>query len=200
MISWTILKEKATMKTATTGDILSHSLLPEKKVKNRTGIELQVVWETGATSTESFEALRKAIPVDFAIYAKENNLLDLDGWNTLNRLANRSKLTERLVKQAKLHSLKQSPKYKYGFEVPKNYADTERLDRNNDNDNWKKANKLEHEQLKEYDVFTGKGRFAGCRISRGYQLIRLHTIFDIKVDGRHKARVVANGHLTATPI
>ena len=30
------------------------------------------------------------------------------------------------------------------------------------------------------------GRFAGCRIPRGYQLIRVHTIFDVKVDGRHK--------------
>ena len=59
--------------------IISHSLLPGKKVKNRTGIEVQVVWETGATSTESFEALRKDIPVDLAIYAKENNLLELDG-------------------------------------------------------------------------------------------------------------------------
>ena len=63
---------------------ISHSLLLGKKVKNRTGIELQVVWETGATLTESFEALRKDIPVDLAIYAKENNLLELDGWNTLN--------------------------------------------------------------------------------------------------------------------
>ena len=133
---------------------MRHSLLPGKKVKNRTGIELQVVWETGATSTESFEALRKDIPVDLAIYAKENNLLELDGWDILKRLANRSKLTERLVKQAKLHSLKYSPKYKYGFEVPKNYTDAEQLDRKNDNDNWKNANKLEHEQLKEYNVFT----------------------------------------------
>ena len=68
---------------------LSHSLFPGKKVKNRTGIELQVVWETGTTSTEYFEALRKDIPVDLAIYAKENNLLDLDGWNILNQLSNR---------------------------------------------------------------------------------------------------------------
>ena len=90
--------------------IVSHSILPGKKVKNRTGIEVQVVWETGATSTESFEALRKDIPVDLAIYAKENNLLELDGWNALNRLASRSKLTEQLVKQAKLHSLKYSLK------------------------------------------------------------------------------------------
>ena len=27
----------------------------------------------------------------------------------------------------------------------------------------------------------------------------MYTIFDVKVDGRHKARVVADGHLTATP-
>ena len=72
-------------------NILSHSLIPGKKVKDRTGIETQVVWETGATSKELFEALKKDIPVDLAIYAKENNLLELDGWNTLKRLADRSK-------------------------------------------------------------------------------------------------------------
>ena len=87
-----------------------------------------------------------------------------------------------MVKQAKLNVLKYSPRYKYGFEIPKNYEDTKRLDRNNGNDDWKKTNKLEHEQLKEYDIFTDKERFAGCRIPRGYQLIRVHTIFDVKVD------------------
>ena len=30
-------------------------------------------------------------------------------------------------------------------------------------------------------------------------MIRVHTIFDVKVDGRHKVRVVADGHLTAIP-
>ena len=117
--------------------IISHSILPGNKVKNRTGIEVQVVWETGATSMESFEALRKDISVDLAIYAKENNLLELDGWNTLNRLASRSKLTEWLVKQAKFYSMKYSLKYKYGFEVPKI--------RQMPNGNWMNANELEHE-------------------------------------------------------
>ena len=63
--------------------IISHSLIPGKKEKNKTGIEIQVAWETGATSTESVEALKKDISVNFAIYAKENNLLELDGWDTL---------------------------------------------------------------------------------------------------------------------
>ena len=30
-------------------------------------------------------------------------------------------------------------------------------------------------------------------------MIRVHTIFDVKVDISHKARVVADGHLTVTP-
>ena len=57
-------------------------------------IEIQIVWETSTTSRESFKSLKKDISVDLAIYAKENNLLGLDGWNILKRLANRSKLTE----------------------------------------------------------------------------------------------------------
>ena len=105
----------------------------------------------------------------------------------MKQLADRPKLTKRLVKQAKLYSLKYSSRYKYGFEIPKNYEDAERLNRKNGNDDWKDTNKLEHEQLREYDVFTDKRRFAGCRIPHDYQLIRVHTICDVKVDGRHKA-------------
>ena len=58
--------------------ILNHSLTSGKKGKDDR-IEIQMVWETNATSTESFEALKKDIPVDLYIYAKENNLLELDG-------------------------------------------------------------------------------------------------------------------------
>ena len=178
---------------------MSHSLISRKKVKHKTGIETQVVWETAATSTESFEALKKDTPVNLAIYTKENNLLEINGWDTLKQLADISKLTEELVKQATLHSLKYSPRYTYGFEIPKNYKDAEQLDIKNNNHDWIDTNKLEHKQLREYEVFTDKGKFAGFRIPRGYQLIRVHTIFDIKVDGRHKARVVADGYLTTTP-
>ena len=63
--------------------ILSHTILPGKKEKDRTGIDFQVVLETGTTSTESFESLRKDIPIDLTIYVKENNLLELDGWDVL---------------------------------------------------------------------------------------------------------------------
>jgi hypothetical protein len=31
-------------------------------------------------------------------------------------------------------------------------------------------------------------------------MIRVHLVFDIKHDGRHKARLVADGHLTGIPL
>ena len=55
--------------------------------------------------------------------AREVSKGDFEGLNKLKQLADRSKLTKRLVKQAKHYSLKYSPKYKYGFEIPKNFKD-----------------------------------------------------------------------------
>ena len=77
--------------------LLRHSLILGKKGKDDK-IEIQLVWKTGDTSTECFEALKKDIRVDLAIYKKENNLLELNGWKILKRLVDRSKLTEQLVK------------------------------------------------------------------------------------------------------
>ena len=34
----------------------------------------------------------------------------------------------------------------------------------------------------------------------GYQKIRVHRIFAVKYDGRHKARLVAVGHLAPEPV
>ena len=35
---------------------------------------------------------------------------------------------------------------------------------------------------------------------RGYHRIKVHLVFAVKFDGRHKARLVADGHLTPEPI
>ena len=77
--------------------ILSHSLIAGKKgVEDK--IEVQMLRKTGATSTKSYETLYRDVHVDLAICAKENDLLEEDGWKKLARLANRPKLIERFVK------------------------------------------------------------------------------------------------------
>ena len=59
---------------------------------------------------------------------------------------------------------------------------------------------MEHAQLNDYAVFKNKGEFHEAKIPEGYQKIKVHTIFDVKHDCRHKAQVVANGNLTDMPL
>ena len=63
------------------------------------------------------------------------------------------------------------------------------------------------DQINEYKVFQDHGKAQYDPKSRkvsnapnGYQKIRVHLIFAVKHDGRHKARLVAAGHLTPDPI
>ena len=104
----------------------------------------------------------------------------------------------RMVKQAKLRSYKYSPKYMFGFEVPRNYAHALELDKKNGNTKWKDSTDLEIEQLHDYKSFRDMGR--GVKIPEGYKKIRTHLVYAVKHDGRHKARMVADGHLTDIPL
>ena len=181
--------------------ILGHEHTPINH-PNRKNSEynIQVLWENGSTSHEPLAVLKQDIPVDLAIYGKDNNLLSLPGWKSLKRLAKRAKLVTRLIKQAKLRSFRLKPKYKYGVEVPRDYNHALQMDKRNGNTRWQDANKLEHVKLKEYDVFIDKGKFHTSKIPQGYKKISVHTIFDVKHDLQHRARVVANGHLTDIPL
>ncbi len=52
-------------------------------------------------------------------------------------------------------------------------------------------------QLHEYKTFkVGKG----AKAPEGYRKIRVHLIFDVKHNGWHRSRLVANGHLTEVPL
>jgi hypothetical protein len=65
---------------------------------------------------------------------------------------------------------------------------------------WRQATNLEMSQLVEYDTFRDLGHKDTAPPPTGYKKIRTHLVYDFKHDGRHKARVVANGHLTDIPL
>lgn len=46
----------------------------------------------------------------------------------------------------------------------------------------------------------GRRNRIGFRPGTDYKKIRCHLIFAVKHNGRHKRRLVAGGHLTATPV
>ena len=103
--------------------------------------------------------------------------------------------------------MRRSAAYQFGFLIPKDYRQALQLDEQNGNSKWYDTTKLEMDQINEYKVFQDHGKAQIDPNSRkvsnapdGYQKIRVHLIFAVKHDGRHKARLVAGGHLTPDPI
>ena len=143
---------------------------------------------------EPLDIFGKDDPVSCAQYAKDNNLLEEPGWKRFRRLVKNDKTFKRLVNQARLKSIRRSTVYKYGFEVARSHAHAMQLDAKNGNKKWKEAVNTELSQISEYETFEDKGK--GAKVPNDYKLIRCHFVFDVKHDGRHKARYVAGGHLT----
>jgi hypothetical protein len=139
-------------------------------------------------------------PVTVAIYAEKHGLLDTPGWKfpQLRKIAKTQKRLVRHSNQAKLHSFRTKPVYMYGFLVPRNYDQAMDIDRQNNNTKWQDAIQQEMNQQAEYETFKDMG--PNWKNPGNYKRINVHFVFAVKHDGRHKARLVAGGHMTETPV
>jgi hypothetical protein len=135
-------------------------------------------------------------PVSCAIYARDNNLLHLPSWKPFKAIAKREKKLIRMVYQAKIKLYNSTPRCKYGYEIPRNFDHAMMLDAKNQNTQWKDVVDLELSQINEYHTFLDKPHHSKPVAPTGYKNIRVHPVFDVKHDGRHKASLVADGHLT----
>ena len=127
-----------------------------------------IEWENGEITPEPLSVFAVDDPVACAIYARDNNLLDKPGWKRFRHIAKNQKKLLRMANQAKLRSFRTAPKYMYGYEIPKNFADAVRLDELHSNTKWQDATKVEMDQLAEYKVFVdmGLGHSHSKRISK----------------------------------
>mgnify|MGYP001119870468 FL=1 len=93
----------------------------------------------------------------------------------------------------------------FGYQIPRDYKEALELDRLNGNTKWQDAVAVELAQIDEYETFQDMGKAIYNKSGKitnapeGYQRIRVHLVFAVKHDGRHKARQVADGHLTPEP-
>jgi hypothetical protein len=55
-------------------------------------------------------------------------------------------------------------------------------------------------QLAEYNTFRDLGHKDTAPPPTGYKKIRTHLVYDYKHESRHKAQMVADGHLTDIPL
>ena len=137
-----------------------------------------VKWESGEVTYEPLALISKDDPITCAVYAKKHDLLDTTGWKHLKRYAKTSNKLIRAVKQSRIHQVRASARYQHGFQVPKDFNDAIRLDKENSNTHWQDAMDLELTQIHEYKVFKDT----------------------VKHDEKFKARLVADGHLTKEPV
>ena len=187
-------------------DIVAHHGPLESTDPDHKGNKYNVMveWESGEVTYEPLTLISKDDPITCAVYAKKHDLLDTAGWNHFKRYAKTSKRLIRAVKQSRIRQVRASARYQHGFQVPKDYNDTIRLDKENSNTHWQDAMNLELTQIHEYKVFkdTGKAQFHNGKAVTpdGFQKIRVHFVYAVKHDGRFKARLVADEHLTKEPV
>ena len=166
----------------------------------------QVEWETWEITFEPLSIIEPDDPVTCAAYAKENDLLALEGWCRFRSLAKKDKVVARAIKQSKIRQVRRSQTYMFGFLIPRNYIEAMQFDSENKNSKWYDAIKLETESMSEYKVFKKWDKAILDKHKKvinppkGYHRIKVHLVFAVKFDGRRKARLVADGHLTPEPI
>ena len=86
--------------------------------------------------------------------------------------------------------------HKFGNLGPKKVAEAIALDENSGDTRWQYAISKEMKHL----IAAFKIISKGGKLPPGYQKIRFHMIFDIKMeDFRRKSRLVAGGHVTKPP-
>ena len=134
---------------------------------------LRVNWENGEITWEPLTVIGKSDPVSVAIYAKDNNLLELDGWKKFACLARRQKKLLCLANQAKLKSFRTATEYKFGVKISRNHDYAMELDRINGNTMWCDAELKESGQLFDYETFRDYGK---GKVPAGYKKIKYHII------------------------
>ena len=80
---------------------------------------IQVEWENGEVTFEPLSAIAADDPVTCAAYAKQHDLLALEGWHQFRNYAERDKVLARAIKQSKLRQVRKSQTYMFGYLIPR---------------------------------------------------------------------------------
>ena len=127
-------------------------------------------------------------------YARKRNLLDNPNWRFV-RTDPDNKQAFYTVRCCASKRKKQAPKYKFGQKVPKTIQECYALDKENNSTEWAQAIEKEVKLLRD-DFKCFNIMKPGLAPSHSYQYIKLLWTFDVKFDGRKRARCVAGGHMT----
>ena len=167
--------------------------------KTTCGWKLLVEWKDGSSDWVALKDLKAANPVEVAEYAVANQISSEPAFNWW--IKDILKRRNRII--GKMKSKYWRTTHKFGIRVPKTVKEALAIDDQNGNTFWQDAIKKEMTNVdmafKAGDISVEEARAGKTLV--GYQEIKCHMIFDIKMDGKftRKARLVAGGHTTDPP-
>jgi len=159
--------------------------------KTTAGWKLCILWKDGSTSWERLADVKESYPIEIAEYAMAQGI-DHEpafAWWTSYVLKKRDRII------AAVNSRYHKRTHKFGFEIPKTIQRAKEIDRENGNRLWQDAIAKEMKNVK----IAFKPIELGEDVPVGHQFMECHMVFDVKLDGTRKARLVAGGHMTEAP-
>ena len=158
------------------------------------GWELLVRWKDGSTTWVALKDLKASYPVQLAEYAVQARLAEEPAfaWWVPHTLRKRNRIINKIKSKYWVRT------HKFGIRIPKTAAEAREVDAENGNTLWWDAILKEMKNVRPaFEVWEK----SADEIPIGYQQIKCHLIFDIKMgeNFRRKARFVAGGHTTEVP-
>ena len=158
------------------------------------GWELLVQWKDLSTTWVSLKDMKEAYPVQSAEYAVQARISEEPAfaWWAQYTLKKRNRIIAKVKSKYWLRT------HKFGIRIPKSAQEAREIDAENGNTYWWDAILKEMKNVRPAFEVWEKSKED---IPPGYQQIKCHLIFDVKMgeNFRRKARFVAGGHTTEVP-
>lgn len=173
-----------------------------KKCKPTTrGWQVLVEWKDESTTWIDLKDVKEANPIELAEYAVASRIDDEPAfaWWVPYTLKKR----ERIISKVKAKYWRTT--HKYGVRLPKRADEALKIDRETGTKFWETAMNKEMKKAQvAYEEVPNctpvEARANQVPELTGFQEISCHLVFDVKMDFTRKARFVANGSTTDTPV
>jgi hypothetical protein len=161
------------------------------------GWSLLVEWRDGSSNWIPLKDLKNSHLLEVAEFAVASRIAEEPAfaWWVPYTLKKRNRIIAKVKRAKSKYHLRT---HKFGFKVPKTVEEAREIDLENGDNLWWEAIAKEMRNVRPAFQIWEKSQ---SEIPVGYQKIRCHMIFDIKLgeNFRCKARFVAGGHTTETP-
>ena len=168
--------------------------------KTTRGWELLVHWKDRSSNWVPLKDLKVSNPVELAEYAVANDIHTEPAFNWWVR--HTLKKRDRIISKVKSKYWRTT--HVFGIRVPRSVEEALKLDEENGNTLWYDAIQKEMKNVRiafEADDIVTPEQARSNKHYVGFQEIKCHMSFDIKMDGKfiRKARFVVGGHTTDPP-